>query len=449
MTYCDFCNAPNPDPAWAFPVSDFEMQLRFDPITADTLALGTLGKSLTHRLAGGWFTCRECRRLILRDAREALVIRAADAFAAARRRQGMAEADIQRYRPNLIEALRDLHTMFFEHRTGAPVRVPHAIPIEARPEYVRALDTHLAWLAFDQTPAAEEMWGSMIRRRIHDAMARRVYSETLAHADTFFVSKPIVRMVYNAAKTLPNATFQRTLLPALSGFVVLDDPVQMPPINMNADTDTLTALDKERPDWRRFLPEFGASADGSIFPVYFNAFGWHPTTEGIEFVSFTDSEVGGRKGYWPMAYWGMQDGDSWRDRAREVEADAGPQAYLPSENPHEIAFTMALLLFMDQRILTSRPAHMDRAARRRAIHADKPTEVVRVITLRRYEQREKQTTEESVEVDWSCQWWVGGHWRQQPYPSEGVVRPIWIGPYTKGPPGKPFKDGSRVYVVVR
>ena len=42
-------------------------------------------------------------------------------------------------------------------------------------------------------------------------------------------------------------------------------------------------------------------------------------------------------------------------------------------------------------------------------------------------------------VDWSHRWITSGHWRNQPYPSEGVTRRIWINPFIKGPADKPLE----------
>jgi hypothetical protein len=46
-------------------------------------------------------------------------------------------------------------------------------------------------------------------------------------------------------------------------------------------------------------------------------------------------------------------------------------------------------------------------------------------------------------------WLVSGHWRQQPYPSTGEVRPIWIAPHIRGPEGAPLLKREKVYTLVR
>ena len=72
---------------------------------------------------------------------------------------------------------------------------------------------------------------------------------------------------------------------------------------------------------------------------------------------------------------------------------------------------------------------------------------LRVIQLRRAE-RSSPTGEGTHE--YSCQWLVSGHWRQQFYPSTKEHRPVWIDPYVKGPDDKPFKvPRETVFRVVR
>jgi hypothetical protein len=67
---------------------------------------------------------------------------------------------------------------------------------------------------------------------------------------------------------------------------------------------------------------------------------------------------------------------------------------------------------------------------------------VRVIALRR---PNKPASEAGTsERDYHHQWVVRGHWRNQPYKTQGIVRPIWIAPHSKGPEGAPLLGGERV-----
>ena len=52
-------------------------------------------------------------------------------------------------------------------------------------------------------------------------------------------------------------------------------------------------------------------------------------------------------------------------------------------------------------------------------------------------------------TEWDKHWWVTGHFRKQPYPSEGVSRLIFIDPHAKGNLGAPLYNPPRVNLVKR
>lgn len=53
-------------------------------------------------------------------------------------------------------------------------------------------------------------------------------------------------------------------------------------------------------------------------------------------------------------------------------------------------------------------------------------------------------------VAWTHRWVVGGHWRNQWYPSLGRHRQVWISPYVKGPEELPLVvNKARVFALVR
>jgi hypothetical protein len=111
----------------------------------------------------------------------------------------------------------------------------------------------------------------------------------------------------------------------------------------------------------------------------------------------------------------------------------------------------ALCLFVSQSILVASEQPVERHLRKRLEREGLQHDpVVRVVELRRREHIGGKHAVESVEREWSCQWVVRGHWRQQPYPKAGVIRPLWITPYVKGPEDKPLKPPrATVFAVVR
>jgi hypothetical protein len=108
-------------------------------------------------------------------------------------------------------------------------------------------------------------------------------------------------------------------------------------------------------------------------------------------------------------------------------------------------------LFVGQKILVTRGAVPERHARKRVERAGwQSSPVVRVVQLRRRETQCQHSASAVSAAEWSCQWVVRGHWRQQFYPSKHANQPIWITPYVKGPDDKPLKPPrATVFAVVR
>lgn len=75
-----------------------------------------------------------------------------------------------------------------------------------------------------------------------------------------------------------------------------------------------------------------------------------------------------------------------------------------------------------------------------------PTRDVRVVTLRKRRARSKG---ESEAVEWSHRWVVQMHKRRQWYPSKQHHKVIFVGPFVKGPEGKPLKPASTGVTSVR
>ena len=72
------------------------------------------------------------------------------------------------------------------------------------------------------------------------------------------------------------------------------------------------------------------------------------------------------------------------------------------------------------------------------------------VILRRAFRVDEPREESGESREWSCQWMVGGHWRNQWLPSKATWEPRYIQPYLKGDPTKPLrvKQGT-VYHVKR
>jgi hypothetical protein len=110
-------------------------------------------------------------------------------------------------------------------------------------------------------------------------------------------------------------------------------------------------------------------------------------------------------------------------------------------------FLQVLWRLMLQTISVKDKKPVEKHAQKRAARMELPESDVLVVTLRRPKHKDPES---EVDVQWSHRWMVEGHWRNQPYPSEGVHRQIWISPYIKGPEDKPFvPHKGRVFDFVR
>jgi hypothetical protein len=151
---------------------------------------------------------------------------------------------------------------------------------------------------------------------------------------------------------------------------------------------------------------------------------------GTRFMGFADS-VAPKLVRWPF-------GERWSALPLDVQPVA--------------RYFASLCMFMQQKILVASSIMAERHARKRLARQGFPHEpLIRVVELRRREPINKREAQENEdELEWSCQWIVRGHWRQQFYPSKHGTQPIWITPYVKGPPDKPLKPPrATVFAVVR
>jgi len=110
---------------------------------------------------------------------------------------------------------------------------------------------------------------------------------------------------------------------------------------------------------------------------------------------------------------------------------------------------LAALLFIAQEVVVTGQQALSRAERRRyeREHPGKEPPPITVVTLprRRYERHEAGERQ----VAWQSRWAVSGHWRKQPYPASGTVRPRYINPYIKGPQDRPLRVKAKTLYAVK
>lgn len=112
------------------------------------------------------------------------------------------------------------------------------------------------------------------------------------------------------------------------------------------------------------------------------------------------------------------------------------------------AKVQSLFRLLVQRVTTVERHQLHRKARREGKrHGFTESDAVTVVTLRRLRE---QIGESNREVEWQHRWIVGGHWRNQWYPSLNRHRQIWINPYVKGPSDRELLIKEvRAYELVR
>lgn len=112
-------------------------------------------------------------------------------------------------------------------------------------------------------------------------------------------------------------------------------------------------------------------------------------------------------------------------------------------------FIAASSTFLRQKLLAVESVSPERHARKRVERRGGRPMDIGVVHLRKLEPRAPKPGE-SAARDWKWQWTVGGHVRQQWYPSLNEHLPVWIHPYIKGDPEKPMKPRSTpIMAVVR
>lgn len=113
------------------------------------------------------------------------------------------------------------------------------------------------------------------------------------------------------------------------------------------------------------------------------------------------------------------------------------------------AFMVAICAWLKQRVVVVSREPVERHTRKRLARADIIASDIKVVTLRRPEPRSLDG-QAGATREYSCQWLVSAHWRQQWYPAEGRHRLKLIPSYVKGPADKPLKEPTdRVYAVIR
>lgn len=132
----------------------------------------------------------------------------------------------------------------------------------------------------------------------------------------------------------------------------------------------------------------------------------------------------------------------------------GAEAYrdvmkLETTTDPAMQWLLACWRLMQQTVTSVVDEEAPRALRRQLQRQSLNDTAVSVIQLRHRTMSEHSGDGEPRE--WSHQWLVRGHWRNQPCKEDGewTTRLVWIHPYVKGDPDKPLLIREHVYSLVR
>lgn len=273
-------------------------------------------------------------------------------------------------------------------------------------------------------------YGDVIRTRkirVSDLPKTRWETESAIHLDyatPYFWAKNVCSIIREVSPGMPPWYLSTDALPSTCGFFWFAEPLPLP----GGETLKLQCL------------VWGPSkrvSEGTIQPVIARALG-----DGIAITTWARDETD--RNLIPYHYMDWWFGETPSGAAGRFKAEM-------IEQKHETFSTVAAMLaFLQQRILIAPEQRADRPARRRLEREGWQHEpLIRVVELRRKQVHSAQSGEHEA-VEWSHQWIVSGHWRQQWYPSLNANQPRWIMPYVKGPEDKPIKPPrAKVFAVVR
>jgi hypothetical protein len=253
----------------------------------------------------------------------------------------------------------------------------------------------------------------------------------LAYSELFHITGQMTDLVKVSSTSLPEFTLTPADLPSPFGFIYFADPVQTIDYSLQGGGIAPVVAMSWGP-WK------GSQwPDGGVWVTTYTDT-WATLASGVDqghIVPATAELV--RKSMPPLSI----------DNECQIPFSVEPIGEDPQGGNELVRIIRSTWLLMGQSISQTEILSPDRALRRRFQRQGKEPPSVRVISLRR--PRRSDGDDDSNGRDYSHQWIVRGHWRQQWYPSVNDHRPVWIAPHIKGPEGAPLLGGDRVYSLKR
>lgn len=277
--------------------------------------------------------------------------------------------------------------------------------------YAEAIEMQMAAVDFLKSSAARELAKTSQDHATH----YRLSSILLSHAEPYFVDREIGIFIYE--NILLDVPLQPTSACGNAGWIFFERGLPVPASVKGVEFDHISAI---------------------AFMVI---------DHGLVIQHFLDTrKLGGSQLFpGPVLDW------AWGDDASHHQGeDLTREDVMVRQHALARGVLLAFFAFVGQRIFTtSQKLISNRQARKRAEKKLQHIPLVHVVELRRREYQQRDESHDTP-VEWSCQWLVRGHWRQQFFPSTGEHRPLWISPHIKGPNDKPLKAPTiTAYEVVR
>jgi len=301
--------------------------------------------------------------------------------------------------------------------------------------------------ALDKQLELADLWSSLEMRRGFEAAIAERFAERGSHyeasqvanmvlppllrGETFYWNEPICGLIESAARSIPDTwTLREEALEALHAFAWLARP-----ISISSSEAPVCAI-----GWFPVRVQGGRVEE--VSPPYERPVLTDPGHDALCLVFFSLSPPSPLPFPRTMAFWPIM------APLRKVQNELAHQSESGFTMREKAALFATMVAFLEQRILVSSRFLADRAARRRSEKARQalPSEEVSVVALRRVAYRGEGRHRD---VEWTCQWIVRGHWRDQWYASQKHYRPKWIAPYVKGPEDKPLRNPGHVFAVIR
>lgn len=311
-----------------------------------------------------------------------------------------------------------------------------------------------------------------------DVALAQAEADALAAATLFFVDEDMCQLLLSAHESMPDWAAVKSDLPAETGFAIFASPISH---HFSAPSATEEAMMIQRPDGS--LVSMGELMQGEGTQVI-----------GVSWRPYTDP---GRSPYWqaggvwftfyaaPMSHELLRRGGLSSNARALIEVMASSVADVVPENEclmawydpatmeedHYVkqmatrkgtaawmrvvmcAFALARSAGLSQTDTEKVPARKLPKAKARATGVKElPGGQVQVVRLRAKLRAARDSEAPAGQDDtakrvYRHQWVVRGFWRNTWYGKEGLHRPQWIAPYTKGPEGAPLLVKEKVFVV--